>query len=123
MLKEVGQSFLGVILVLGGVYLLYLFISSLNKQENILFLGLFFLLVSGGVFLLIRAGKSDTVILKRTAPDVIDDVQSLTFGKEKLSNQLAKNNQMLAEWTKTNNTKTMMKMLEISSEEKKSNTS
>jgi hypothetical protein len=120
MLKEVGQSFLGVILVLGGVYLLYLFITSLNKHENIVYLGLFVLLVGAGVFILIRAGKSDTVILKRTAPDAIDDTQGITFGKETLSNQLTKNNEMLAQWTKTNNTKTMMKMLEISSEEKKS---
>ena len=123
MLKEVGQSFLGIILVLGGVYLLYLFITSLNKHENLLFLGLFFVLVAAGVFLLIRAGKSDTVILKRTAPDIVDPSQSLVVGKETISNQLAKNNAMLADWTKTNNTKTMMKMLEISSEEKKQSSS
>jgi len=52
------QSFLGLVLILGSVYVMFLYIISLDITANFLFFVGSLLLIAGGVFLLIRAGKS-----------------------------------------------------------------
>ncbi|HVA97133.1 MAG TPA: hypothetical protein VND99_05755 [Candidatus Acidoferrales bacterium] len=116
MLKEVIQSFLGVILALAGIFVLYLFITSLNQNANYLFFGGSLLLIGGAIFLFIRAEKSDTIILKRTEPESEGiGIPFIPKINKRQSETLAKNNEMLKEWNKTNATRDKLKIVQIAS--------
>ena len=114
MLKIVGQSLIGIILTIGGVYLLYQYIASLNKNANILFFILSIICIGGGIFLLILTERSETVIRTRTAPDTTDTSETMSLSKETFGDKLAKNNEMISDWKRVNSTKNKMKMVQIS---------
>jgi len=115
MFKEIIQSLLGVILALGGIFLFYLFITTLNNGANFLYFGLAIFLIAAAIFLFIRAEKSDTLILNRTVDETKTDAFSFVSTQESLPNKLEQNNATLADWNKTNATRDKMKMIEISS--------
>lgn len=113
------QSFIGLALTLGGVFVMFLFMMSLDTRTNIFFLIGSVLAMGGGVFLLIRAGKDDTIILKRTSkegseeafhPEPVDISKTDNEGMEK---QLSQNNKLLDEWKKTKETQQRLKLLEM----------
>ena len=115
-------SLLGLGLTIGGIYLMYVYIISLNTESNILFLILSFALIGAGVFVLVVAGKADTMILKRASKPESDTTQVITPVKEEnFASKLEENNKLMSEWKKTNETKQRLRMLEISaaSEESK----
>lgn len=110
MLKFILQSFLGVIVSLGAVFLFYLFIVSLNNNANYLLLISSTLLAAGGVYILLRVGKNENVYTAH-APKI---TSTLTGEDPESSSRLEKNNELLGEWKKTNETKDRLRMLEIS---------
>ncbi len=116
-MKMLLQSLLGLALTLGGVYVMFLYIISLDTNINILFLVGSLLLIAAGIFFLIRAGKADTVILTRTSKEEKDiKIEPVVIQKkdESLENKIEQNNTMLADWKKTKETQQRLKMLEMS---------
>jgi hypothetical protein len=120
-MKMFLQSLLGLALTLGGVYVMFLYIISLDTNVNILFLVGSLLLIAGGVFFLIRAGKADTIILKRTSKEEKDiDIKAqvvapiVTEKDEGLAKKIEENNKLLDDWKKTKETQQRLKMLEMS---------
>lgn len=114
MLKELLQTLIGIILAFAGIVLLYLFLTSLNNHPNYLFIGLSLLTFGGAVFLFIRAEKTDPVILDRTEPES----ESITIpfipkGGKKSPDTLARNNEMVKEWTETNSKRDKLKVAQI----------
>jgi len=110
------QSFLGIALTLGGVYTMYIYISGLDTNVNIVFLLLSLLMLGAGVFVLILAGKSDTIILKRVSKPELDKNPIIMPSKqndEGLASKLEENNKLLKDWKKTNETKERLRMLEM----------
>lgn len=108
-------SLLGIVLTLGGIFVMYLYINSLNTTPNIVFLVGSLAMVGGAVYLFILAGKSDTVILKR-AGDLKPDTEPVItpVATDPGASKLAENNKMLRDWEKTNETKERLRMLEMS---------
>lgn len=111
-------SLAGLVLCLGGIYLMYLFIISINTNSNIFFLIGSLVSIAAGVFLLLFAQKSDTMILKRAGkeeaenkfvPEPITEMKA-DEGTEK---QLEQKNAMIKDWEKTNETKQRLRMLEM----------
>lgn len=110
MLKTIGLIFLGVLFEIGGITTLYLFFISLNNTVNYLYLVATLVLIGAGVFLFIKEGKSDKTVVMAMAP--IKPLDEITANAE---TRLAKNNAMLGDWKKTNETKDRLRMLELQS--------
>lgn len=110
MLKTVGLIFLGVLFEIGGITCLYFFFVSLNNTPNMVYLIATLLLSSAGVFLFIKEGKSDKTVVMSMPP--IKPLEEMTASAE---SRLAKNNEMLGDWKKTNETKDRLRMLELQS--------
>jgi hypothetical protein len=120
-MKMLLQSLLGLVLTLGGVFVMLLYLISLDTTANFLFLAGSLLLIAGGVFLLIRAEKADTIILKRTSKEEKDiDIKAqvvapiVTVKDEGLAKKIEENNKLLDDWKKTKETQQRLKMLEMS---------
>lgn len=109
-------SLSGLTLTMGGIYVMYTYILGIDADANIVFLILSLVLIGGGVFLLILAGKSDTLILNRVSKPEIDTeaVIKIPVKSEGLANKIEENNKMLQDWKKTNETKERLRMLEMS---------
>lgn len=115
MAKIIALTLLGVVLVTGSIYLLFLYIMSLNTNGNFLYLGLTLVLSGTGVFLLYRAGKSDRTVVSSMPPiKPLSDGVSENSG---LAGRLKQNNELLGQWKKTNETKDRLRMLEIQAAE------
>ena len=104
-MKIVVQTGLGVLALLGGVSLLYLFISQLNANINILFLFIALALFGAGGFLFFRVAKIENAI-----PETTDTQEKPGETGSKL---LDKNNKMIQDWTKTNSKNDNLKAIEI----------
>src|SRR5258708_8429932 len=109
MLKVISQTFLGILFALGGIYVLYLYIISINTGANLLFLILSLLLIGGGVFLFIKASKSESAVDSKIPLIKPSDKSDI-----KAESLLAKNNAMFSEWNKTNDTKENLKIFQLS---------
>lgn len=110
MLKIVGLTLLGVVLDISGIYILYLYFVSLNAKGNLLFLIASILLMGTGVFLFIKMGSSDRTVVAAMPPiKPLDEIGTTA------ESRIAKNNEMLGDWKKTNETKDRLRMLEIQS--------
>ena len=111
MMQIILQAILGSILSVGGVYVMYLYITTINANNNIFLLIGSIVLLSVAVFLFIRAGKSDKMFMSKMPPikPLEDAPESAT-----LADRLQKNNEMMGEWKKTNQTKDRLRMLEMS---------
>lgn len=109
-------SLAGMGLTIGGVYILYAYILSIDTQANILFLILSLVMIGAGIVVLVLAGKADTIILQRASKPEIPDKPAVAplVKKEGFAGKLEENNKMLADWKKTNDTKQRLRMLEIS---------
>ena len=109
MSKVILQSFLGILFSFAGVYLLYLYILSIDSGGSLLFLILSLLLIAAGVFFFIRAGKIENIYTANVPKGVL-----ASENKADAAKRLAKNNELLGDWKKTNETKDRLRMLEIS---------
>jgi hypothetical protein len=110
MLKIIGLTLLGCVLDIAGIYILYLYFISLNAKGNLLFLIASILLIGTGVFLFIKMGSSNRTV--ETAMPPIKPLEEIGATAE---TRIAKNNAMLGDWKKTNETKDRLRMLEIQS--------
>jgi hypothetical protein len=111
MLKAIGMTFLGLGLTGGGFFLLFFYLIGSSTGRTPLLLIPSTICIAGGVFLLLRAGKSNvtTFALAEEGKASIA-IKKSTDGK----NLLEKSNEYTAEWKKTNDTKDRLKMLQIS---------
>jgi hypothetical protein len=118
-MKMFIMSMLGILLTVGGVYTMYVYIIGLDTRANVILLIVSILVICAGVFILVIAGKSDTIILKRVSKPDLDKnpiITPPTPGTEtpgNLANKLEENNNLLKDWKKTNETKERLRMLEM----------
>lgn len=117
-MKMVMLSLAGLASCLGGIYIMYLYIISIDTDGNILLLIGCFILIIGGVVLLVYAQKSDTMILQRAGKEETDSkfVPEPVLPPAKddgLKNKISQNNAMIKDWEKTNETQQRLKMLEM----------
>jgi hypothetical protein len=108
MLKIVGLTILAVILEISGIAVLYFYFVSLTTGGNIPFLIGSILLLGGGVYLFIVAGKSDRTVVSAMPP-----IKPLEEIGESAEERIKKNNAMMGDWVKTNETKDRLRMLEL----------
>ena len=104
-MKIVVQTGLGVVALLGGVGLLYLFISQLSASLNIIFLVIALVLFGVGGFFFFKVAKIENAI-----PEATDPQETV---KETGSKLLEKNNQMIEDWGKVNTKKDNLKAIQI----------
>jgi hypothetical protein len=111
MFKVFGMTFLGLGLTGGGFFLLFFYLSGISTGQTPLLLIPAVLCVGGGIFLLLRAGKSNatTFALAEEGQTTTETIKAVG-GK----NLLEKSNEYTAEWKKTNDTKDRLKILQIS---------
>lgn len=110
------QSVLGIVLTLGGIFIMYTYIVGLDTSDNVILLIASLVMIVAGVFVLILAGKSDTLILKRVSkPEKNINVvmTPVKQGGNGLASKLEENNKLLKDWKKTNETKERLRMLEM----------
>lgn len=112
MKKKALFTTLGLLGLLGGITIGYLFLTSINTSPNFIFLGLNLVLMSGGVLCLIKATNAKP---QGESTLVVPDFASA--GTEEL---LKKNNAISSEWSKTNNQRDKLKMLEMAANAEKS---
>jgi len=105
------QTFLGLLVMISGFFSAYLYTKSLNNGASPLLLIIAVLLVVLGVRILFRASRSNATALN-VAPDKPEDDTSPKV--ESLAGRLEKNNAIMSEWAKTENTRNRLKMLEMS---------
>lgn len=96
------QTLLGIIGLIAGVILLYLFISGLSKGPNFIFLILSVLFIGAGAFLFIRITKLQNAIQEGT--------EKVAESGSKL---LEKNNQMINEYGQANSKKDNLKAVQL----------
>lgn len=102
-LAEIG---IGLTSTFAGIYLMYLFLRSINSRADLIFLGISLLLLGGGAFALFKAANPKSYQAKPTEP-----VEANTEYPGK--SILEKNNEIVAEWSKTSRQRDKLKMLEI----------
>jgi len=106
----VFQTLVGLILSASGIQTIYIYVTGLDKGTSILLLLLALILIGVGVYLLMRAGKSDASVFTRLknlrGANVNDD--------QAMAQTLEKNNQLTKEWSKTVEKRDKLKMLEVS---------
>ena len=120
MLKIVAQTFLGLLIVAVGLYIGYFYITGIDQGSNPWLLALAIPIVGGGAFILFRAGKSDDTVVKKTSK-VPFNFENNQFTEEKagLESTIQKNNDLTKQWSKTNEARNRLRMLELSAEANK----
>ena len=112
MQKVIFQAILGLTLSSSGILLAFFSLGNTTKGTNPLLLTVIVVLILAGASLLFWAGKSDATLLHKSN---LDKTESDTSPKvEGLASRLKKNNAIMSEWTKTENTRNRLKMLELS---------
>lgn len=106
MRKLLLNIFLGFALAGAGIFTGYLFLKTLNDLPNWLFLLATLILLGGGIYFLLKAGKADdSVISKPTLtgknPDAIHPLSVIEM-----------NSQIAKEWNRTLDTRDRLKLLE-----------
>jgi hypothetical protein len=109
MLKIMTLTILALLLTFAGLYLCYLYISGLDQGTTPLILIPALILLITGTFLLFRAGKSDATVLSQPHT-------TATIPPANLENTLQKNNALMAEWNKTNDTREKLKLLQAAAQ-------
>lgn len=90
---------------ISGIFVFYLFLKSINDKANIIFLVLSLILIVASIVLIIFSTRQKKV--KSAFEDPKND-----FGAA--AETIAKNNNILSEWGKTNETRDRLKLLKIS---------
>jgi hypothetical protein len=102
-LKTVLKTATGLIFCFGGIVLAYLFLDSLANSANYVFLAGAFVCITGGVFSLVLARKSEALGVKKVKSEPMTP-----HGQ----NLIDRNNEMLKDYKQTNETRDRLKMLE-----------
>ncbi len=107
MKKIILFAFLGIVLLIAGVYMSYVYVIGIDTGANILLLILALVFLASGVYLLISSGKSDITVLNK------GNGKKLDLNVNSFEASLEKNNQLTSKWAKTVEKRDRMKMLEI----------
>ncbi|HZE87005.1 MAG TPA: hypothetical protein VE090_02245 [Methylomirabilota bacterium] len=118
MLRILSFTFLGLLLAVVGFYLAYFYITGVNDGKSPLLLIPSLALVAFGIWLLLQAGKSDAMVV--TKGKITTTKSNENKEKGGLENVLQKNSAMTADWEKTENQRTQLKLLEASAVAQKS---
>ncbi len=111
MFRVLSQTLLAFVLLGAGGYLSFVFLQSLADGPKVWAILSSLPMGASGIFLLMRAGKSDaTVIKKTTIPTLGENTAGKNVG---LEGRLEESNQMTAEWNKTNKARERLRMLEV----------
>jgi hypothetical protein len=111
MLRVIYKAISGLVFLLTGIYVGYLYLNSLQENGdlgNLLLLGLSFFLVGIAIVSFIKVSKSDDMMVVKAKEE------NFTSGKPKPESLMKKNNDIVKEWNKTVTTRDRLKMLEIS---------
>ena len=105
-MKSVLQTLGGVLALLIGLASMYLFLINLALGFNFLFFTITLIAIGVSIFLFILVNKQ---------PPVTDQnsIQISNESAEAAQSRLARNNEMLGEWKKTNETKDRLRMLQM----------
>ena len=103
-LQTILKTSAGLILCLVSIFLGYLFLDGLANGANYLFLAGAIVLLAGGVFCLVLAGKSDALGVKKLKSEsgVVPHGQNI----------LERNNTMLKDYQETGDKRDKLKLLE-----------
>lgn len=115
MIKVISKTFLGLLISGLGFYLAYFYLTEMDKGLTPLILIPSGFLIILGVYLLIRAGKSDVTIVKKP------DLNESSTVKKGLADTLIKNNELSSKWAKTVEKRDRLKLLEISAASEEAN--
>jgi hypothetical protein len=96
----------GLVLIIGGIVLFYLYLTSLDSGNNLVFFGLSILMAGGGAYCLILASK----------PASKKEADNLSLSNGGGTSLLEKNNEMLGDYAKTANARDRLKVLETAQE-------
>lgn len=111
MFRVVGQTLLAFILLAAGGYLSFVFLESLADGPKVWAIVSSLPMGASGIFLLMRAGKSDATVMKKTEIPTLGETTGGT--QTGLEERIDQNNQMTAEWNKTNKARERLRMLEV----------
>ncbi len=109
MINIIIRTLLGIILILGGIYLFYLYMNGLESGSNLLLLGLAILCLIFGGGLLFLASRTE---MKNDSGVNADNAIPPSTG---LAETLKRNNEIAVQWDKTQKERDKLKMLEIAS--------
>jgi hypothetical protein len=87
-----------------GIFVFYLFLKSINDKANIIFLILSLVLIIASIVLIIFSTRQKKAKSSDNSNNEFADA----------AERLAKNNNILSEWGKTNETRDRLKLLKIS---------
>jgi hypothetical protein len=108
-IKIILKTFLGLLVLSGGLYLAYYYVSNL-ETVNPLILVLSLVIIIAGIIFLIRVGKSGETLMVDFQEENLKHTQLKSESKE---NFLERNAKISAEWTRTVEKKDKLKTLEI----------
>ncbi len=114
MLRVMSQTLLGLILLATGGYLSFVFLKGLADSSGTWAILCAIPILVSGILLLLRAGKSDATVIKKTK------IPQLGGSEESgLAGQVKKQNEMIEEWSETNNSRDRLHMLSLSEDANK----
>lgn len=111
--KVILGALLGIIIVNSGVYAGYVYLSGLDNGNNLFLLAAAVLLTGIGVFILLKAGKSNALVVKK-----MDNANTASLNNKSSSfeNILNKNNELSEKWSKSVENRDRLKMLQMAGE-------
>ena len=115
MIRLIGQIFLGILLLFAGIYVGYLYLKSLDSGNNVLLLIVTLVCMTVGIFSLYKAAKNEEKIIS----PVVDIPKP---SSSELEERLEKNNTITSEWSKTQEQRDRLKLLELAENAKKAST-
>ncbi len=107
MKKAFPKIALGLIIIIAGIIVGYLYLVSTTEGQNFLLLALSLGLIAGGLFILGRVGETVYNLNTQT------EEEPQTENKQGFESMLEKNNAMVADYANTAKTRDQLKILEI----------
>lgn len=118
MLRVISQTFLGLLLLAAGGYLGFLFLQGLADSSGTWAIFCAIPIFISGIILLLRAGKSDETVIKKTKIPQLG--QSQENGESSgFKAKLAQDNQMIKQWDNTNELRTQLKVMQATPDPQK----
>ncbi len=113
MIKAIVGAMIGLVIILLGFYVWYIYMLSLEKGGNHLLFALSLIQIGIGIYVLFWASKSSDPFHLNPHP-----YQPVEVKKRDLGDLLNRNNEITKEWSKTVVLKDKLKVLQVASKEK-----
>lgn len=111
MVKVILGTLFGILISFGGFYAAYIYLDGIENGSSPFLLLLSALLVGGGVYILLRAGKSNASVIVKVDKTKSGAVNSQETGFESM---LEKNKKLSEDWSKTVEHRDRLKLLQMS---------